>query len=262
MNVPLFAAEPTKGAVEAGPSVAPAREHAKALHRDVEGRCTGVGAARVECPYAVHTALPARFEVRRHRTQVVIEQRSLQQVAAPRRRLAIVDEAGQSTGGDEHVRIHAQHDVATHLLEHHIPDACAPPVAARDIAIAVDPVLELLQRFGTRSTGVVVDDDELDRAVKLGVMEPDRLHGEEHAVIVVVGRHSDRQAAHSRAAGRAGVGGPSKPGATLAATGTRREIARAVKPSQRAARSSALGGAARTWRVSTSRVPVSCSVSP
>jgi hypothetical protein len=116
-------------------------------------------------------------------------------------RLEITQQPGQRAWAEEDVRVHAQDELRIGLAKDRVPDGGALSSPVRKVAVPCDLLLEVLQRLGARAAGVIVQDKDLGAVGHLRMVEAYGLHGEVHAVVVVVRRHADREEA-ARSAGR------------------------------------------------------------
>ena len=82
VDIAFFTAKPAELRVEPGPRGAPAREQTQALHGNVEGRRLRVLSPGVGFPHPIHPFLPAGLEVGREVPQIIIEERTLEKIAA------------------------------------------------------------------------------------------------------------------------------------------------------------------------------------
>ena len=82
VDIAFFIAEPAELPVEPWPGGAPASEQTQALHGNVEGRCVRVLSPGVGFPHPIHPFLPAGLEVGREVSQIIIQERSLEKIAA------------------------------------------------------------------------------------------------------------------------------------------------------------------------------------
>jgi hypothetical protein len=160
-----------------------------------------VEAARVRRPHAVHPGPPNRIEVRTQRLQIVPHQRALPQVRGAGPSFEVLHQPRQGSGAEQHVRIHAQHELRVGLTKEQVTDPVAVSSLVGDVAVPGDLVLQVFQCLGTGAARVVVHDDDLGAVGHLGMIEADGLDGEVHPIVVVVRGHADAQES-ARSTGR------------------------------------------------------------
>ena len=113
----------------------------------------------------------------------------------------VLHQPGQGPGPEQHVRIHAQHELGVGFAKYQVPHRCPLSSLVGHVAIAGDLPLEVLQQFGAGAAGVIVDDEDFRAGSHLGMVETDGLHREVHAIVVVIGGHADAEEP-ARPAGR------------------------------------------------------------
>ena len=89
--------------------------------------------------------------------------------------------------------IDTEHVGRARLAEHQVANGRATDVVAGEVAVVGDQVAELAEGLCARTSGMVVEDQELDLRSDFRMVEADRLDGEVCAVVVIVGRHPDGQ---------------------------------------------------------------------
>ena len=187
--------------IETRPRQAAAGEHAQPLHGNLEGLARWVLAAGVAVPAAPHASAPLVLEVGGDAAgQAVLEQGSLDDVQGAGPFVEIGEQGPNGSGLQHDVRIDAHDVLGRRLAEDDVPDAGAGIPGERNIPTVRNPFRQRLQSRRDGTTGIVVENQEID-VIDLGrVQQPDRLNGEVDAVIIVVYRHPYRQSRHLLAA--------------------------------------------------------------